>query len=249
MDAPGRAGGWNLVESAFPMGLSAILFDFGGTLDSDGIPWPRRFFPIYRKVGVAADWNAFLKAFYRSDDSLAQRHRLAGLDLAQTVERQAAGVLEVLAPDRLELAAEVSRAFTAECRAQFARNRPVLEALGRRFKLGVVSNFYGNLEELLAAEGLGTIFAATADSGAVGSVKPDAAIFRHALERMGASPEQALMIGDSLERDIRGAEALGMSHAWLDPEGRGVCCASGRTIRSLSELSDLAAEVPAGGPR
>ena len=227
------------------MGIAAILFDFGGTLDSDGVPWPQRFYPIYREIGVETDWDSFLKAFYRSDDSLSQRHHLAGLDLPQTVERQAAGVLEVLAPERVDLAAEVARRFASASRAQFARNRPMLEALAGRFKLAVVSNFYGNLEDILRAEGLGSLFAATADSGAVGSVKPDSAIFRHALVRLGVDSVNAMMVGDSLARDIRGAEGLGMTHAWLDPVGQGPCCPTGRSIRSLLELSNMIAE-PAG---
>jgi FMN phosphatase YigB (HAD superfamily) len=127
------------------------------------------------------------------------------------------------------------------------------------------------LEGLLEAEGLAPLFGSIADSGAVGTIKPAAGIFLHALERLGARPAQALMVGDSLTRDIRGAEALGMAHAWLvpdrsplapcrglgpaptpgygapglDPDSQGPCCPAGRTIRSLTELSNLAAE-PAG---
>ena len=227
------------------MTLKAVLFDFGGTLDSEGVPWPQRFFPIYRDLGVAADWDPFLKAFYRSDDELPTRHRLPGLDLHRTIELQAAGVLEVLAPARVDLAPEVARRFSADSRSQFARNRPLLEALRERFKLAVVSNFYGNLEGILRAEGLFDLFDAVADSGKVGRIKPDAAIFRHVLDPLGITPSEAFMVGDSLPRDIRGAEALGMPHAWIDPAGQGACCPSGRSIRVLSELSDLALPTPA----
>lgn len=224
------------------MTLKAVLFDFGGTLDSDGVSWPHRFFPIYRDLGAAAEWDPFLKAFYRSDDSLAQRHRLEGLDLTRTVELQAEAVLEALAPERVALAADVARRFVAESRATFARNRPALEELRRHCRLGVVSNFYGNLESVLAGEGLLELFEATADSGRLGFMKPDARLFRHVLDRLGAKPDEAAMVGDSLPRDIRGAEALGMEHVWLDPAGQGPCCARGHSIRRLTELS---AVIPA----
>jgi HAD superfamily hydrolase (TIGR01549 family) len=219
----------------------ALLFDFGGTLDSDGIAWPQRFFPIYRDLGLASEWEPFLKAFYRSDDELPQRHRLAGLNLDRTIELQVAGVLEVLAPDKVSRAHEVAERFASQSRAQFSRNRKMLEAFKSRFKLGIVSNFYGNLEGILAAEGWLPVFDCVADSGAVGSIKPDAAIFRHVLDRVGVPPEDAVMVGDSLSRDIRGAEALRMAHAWLDPAGQGACCASGWSIRSLLELERLVA--------
>lgn len=218
------------------MARTAILFDFGGTLDSDGVAWPQRLFPIYRDLGLAAEWDPFLKAFYRSDDALPQRHRLEGLDLERTVALQAADVLEVLAPERRERAAEVARRFARACREQFSRNRPVLEALRSRAKLGIVSNFYGNLSGILEAEGWAPLFDVVADSGVLGVTKPDARIFQHALEALGAEPARAFMVGDSLARDIRGAEALGMGHVWIDPAGQGACCAAGSSVRAFAEL-------------
>ncbi|MBI4346851.1 MAG: HAD family hydrolase [Elusimicrobia bacterium] len=227
------------------MSLKAVLFDFGGTLDSDGVAWPQRFFPIYRELGVAADWDPFLKAFYRSDDALPERHPLPGLDLHRTIELQALGVLELLAPERTRLAGEVARRFCADSRAQFERNRPLLAALRARFKLGIVSNFYGNLQGILDAAGLGPLFDCVGDSGVVGKIKPDPEFFRHVLGRLEVAPDEALMVGDSLSRDIRGAEGLGMAHAWVDPAGQGPCCPSGRSVRSLTELADLGVALPA----
>lgn len=43
-----------------------------------------------------------------------------------------------------------------------------------------------------------------------GKKKPDPAPFRLALERLGAKPEEAVMIGDWAEKDMAGAKALGM---------------------------------------
>ncbi|MBI4423322.1 MAG: HAD family hydrolase [Elusimicrobia bacterium] len=221
--------------------IEAVLFDFGGTLDSDGVPWPQRFFAYYKEAGICVAWEPFLKAFYRSDDGLARRHRLQGLDLEGTVALQAAAVAAELAPDRPELGAAVAARFAADSRAHFARQRPMLERLGERFRLGIVSNFYGNLEGLLRAEGWAGLFGVVADSGVLGATKPEPAIFRHALDRLGVLPERAFMVGDSLERDIRGAERLGLSHALLraGPEGAPPCCPAGRTVRTLAEMESL----------
>ncbi len=41
----------------------------------------------------------------------------------------------------------------------FARNRPALEALSEHYRLGVVSNFYGNLEAVCQSSGLAPLFA------------------------------------------------------------------------------------------
>ncbi|MBI5200114.1 MAG: HAD family hydrolase [Elusimicrobia bacterium] len=158
----------------------------------------------------------------------------------RTIELQVAGVLEVLAPSRLDLAPEVARRFSADSRARFAANLPLLKTLRGRVRLGIVANFYGTLDGILRAEGLWDHFDAVADSGVVGKIKPDAGIFRHVLDQFAVEPAQAFMVGDSLSRDIRGAEALGMPHAWVDPAGQGPCCAAGRSIRALEELADLA---------
>ncbi len=41
--------------------------------------------------------------------------------------------------------------------------------------------------------------------------KPDLEIFRLALQRAGCLPEEAAMVGDRIDNDIRPAKALGMS--------------------------------------
>lgn len=220
-----------------PATPKALLFDFGGTLDAEGVHWLDRFLPLYRHASGAAD-EAITRAFYRSDDELSSRFDLAGLDLEATLRRQVGCVLERLAPGRPELAEPVVAAFVAESRAGLRRSRSLLERLARSFSLGVVSNFYGNLDGILRAEGLADLFGVVADSGRVGTQKPAAAIFLHATGRLGVRPEEALMVGDSLDRDMRGAEALGMPHAWLSPVRAASCCPNGIRINRLEELEE-----------
>ncbi|HYI75076.1 MAG TPA: HAD family hydrolase, partial [Gaiellaceae bacterium] len=56
-------------------------------------------------------------------------------------------------------------------------------------------------------------------SKAHGRIKPDPSIFLVALEQLGASPEETVMVGDSYEDDIEGARALGMRAILLDRDG------------------------------
>ena len=55
-------------------------------------------------------------------------------------------------------------------------------------------------------------------SEAEGVVKPDAEIFRRATDNLGISPDQAVMIGDNPEADIRGAKSCGMKAIWKRDE-------------------------------
>jgi putative hydrolase of the HAD superfamily len=53
-------------------------------------------------------------------------------------------------------------------------------------------------------------------SGEFGAGKPDASIFRHALSRFAEPHEQAVMLGDSLARDIDGALSAGLQAIWVN---------------------------------
>lgn len=96
---------------------------------------------------------------------------------------------------------------------------PVLEELRRYgLRIGLVSNTGRDLDEFLAHHAI-PCDAAIA-SGAHGRVKPHESIFRAVLDRLGASPHEAAMVGDSPQDDIDGARALGMQAFLLDRDGR-----------------------------
>ena len=75
-------------------------------------------------------------------------------------------------------------------------------------------------------------------SGDLGVAKPDAAAFHHALDLLGARPEDATMIGDSLERDVEGALAAGLRAVWINRHGK-----PGRP--GIAQIATLAALSPA----
>jgi HAD superfamily hydrolase (TIGR01549 family) len=85
-------------------------------------------------------------------------------------------------------------------------------------KLGLVSNTGRDLDEFVAHHRLDVD--AGIGSRAHGKTKPDPTIFRAVLERLGAGPSEAAMVGDSLQDDVEGARALGMRAFLLDRENR-----------------------------
>jgi putative hydrolase of the HAD superfamily len=56
-------------------------------------------------------------------------------------------------------------------------------------------------------------------SGEVGVGKPDPRIFDLALRLLGASPEEAVMVGDNPTRDVAGAKAAGVTAVWVNRAG------------------------------
>ena len=83
----------------------------------------------------------------------------------------------------------------------------------------LVSNFYGNVESVLADFGLRHLFAAVIESAVAGVRKPDPQIFRLGVEALGLQPEEVLVVGDSLRKDILPAESIGCRTAWLKGKG------------------------------
>lgn len=221
------------------MRYAAILFDFGGTLDACGVPWKERFASAFAAEGVTPPAAVFDRAFYDADDALVGA--VPGLGLVETVERLARGVAANLGVSDAALAPRCAARFVADARPCLAESANLLARLARTYRLGIVSNFYGNLDAVLEDSGLAPHVSACADSAVVGATKPDAAIFRAALEKLAVAPRDALFVGDSARRDMAGAKALGMPHVLLAANGSAVCCPGDRIIPRLSSLLEILA--------
>jgi putative hydrolase of the HAD superfamily len=105
------------------------------------------------------------------------------------------------------------------------------------FKTGVVSNAEGRVAQDLAAAGYDGLFDAVIDSHLVGHEKPDPAIFRIALERLGAAAERTVYLGDVPSIDVAGARAAGINPVLLDRHDLYKEIDAPR-IHAISELED-----------
>jgi len=77
----------------------------------------------------------------------------------------------------------------------------------------------GTYYNVLTQHGVYDLFDAFAISDEVGVEKPDRRMFEHALQAIGVAPQeygQVLMVGNHLERDVKGANRLGLVSVWLD---------------------------------
>lgn len=226
------------------MQVRAITFDVGGTLDGPGVAWRPRFEALYRAEGVTESDEALARAFYDADDRLHEKHALAGLDLAATVRHQVTDTVENLGRTAPGLVERIVQGFLAEARAALRAARPVLERLRREFRLGVVSNSYGNLRDVLGHEGLLDLFEVVIDSREAGLDKPDPRIFLAACDRLGLRPAQVAHVGDSIPRDVKGARTAGLIPIWFAPDAIAGPGEPGvLRVRSLDELDRVLAQV------
>lgn len=142
-----------------------------------------------------------------------EEDRLQELDVVEILVEALSGLgITVSSGLARELAALDHRAFSDSITAT-ADTLAALDELAARYRLGLVSNIT-LIPELVTADlgaiGLAPFFGAVALSSALGVRKPDPAIFRWALERLGVLPEEAVFVGDRLRDDIAGARGVGM---------------------------------------
>jgi HAD superfamily hydrolase (TIGR01509 family) len=97
--------------------------------------------------------------------------------------------------------------------------REVLLSLGKKYRLGVISNADGKIADVLAQCGIADCFESITDSGVVGKEKPHPAIFEAALTSLGVRANESLYIGDVHSIDYVGATGVGMSAVLFDVSG------------------------------
>lgn len=207
--------------------IKGIIFDYGGTLDTGGRHWSEVLWDGYRQAGVEVDKAEFREAYVYAERELARTlHILPAHDFHDMLDIKVRIELEWLvqqglfSPDEVEAKGkEIAQICYDFARKTVHASEPVLQALSEKFPLVLVSNFYGNIETVLEDFGIRKYFKDIIESAVLGIRKPDPRIFEHGVKSLGILPEQTLVIGDSLRKDIEPAESLGCQVLWIKGEG------------------------------
>ena len=244
-------GRWVHREGGGLLALRAVLFDFGGTLDADGVHWVDRFRAAYASAGLSLSAERFNPVFFEADRRLLLEHDMRGRSFRDLLEVKVDLLHEGLGIRKGLQKSQIVESFYSQAKEVLERNRLILDRLSQRYRLGVVSNFCGNMDEVCREFGLSPYLQVIVDSFVVKVSKPDPRIFQLALRGLGVSAHEAVLVGDNFERDVLAARAVGLRSIWLRaPEGGPpvVPLEPGQTIRSLTELEDilLGARAPEG---
>lgn len=216
--------------------MKALLCDFGGTIDTNGVHWSEKFWDVYQRLGVPISKQEF-ECAYAAGESRMSGGTVGPQDvLSTTLEKQVAKQLEALHTlpgiDSRSLPPDLPPRIARECyrdvHATVQKTSRVLEQCRHFLRLGIVSNFYGNLPTVCRELGIDHLFDTVVDSTIVGINKPDPRIFEFALEQLHSTPAETIVVGDSYDRDVIPAKSLGCLTVWL----RG---------RSWKDPSDIAA--------
>lgn len=129
----------------------------------------------------------------------------------------------------------------------FSDTERTLETLRKQYKVALVSNSdCFSVKAVIDKYGLDKFFDATILSYEIGHLKIDPEMFTAALDRLGVKPHEAVMIGDSINSDIKSAQHAGVNAILIDRRGRGYQDIP-YVVESLDELplaiDELSAEI------
>src|SRR5207247_7416186 len=126
---------------------TAVLFDFGRTLDADGLAWKERVYRPFRDEGVAVERARFDPLFHAADDALVGTLSPT-TSFDATVARLVAAVAAALGLADPRMTARLARRFVADALGPLGGNVPLLRRPARRARLVVVAAFYGHLARM-----------------------------------------------------------------------------------------------------
>lgn len=203
--------------------IRAVLFDFGGTIDTDGVHWSEKFWEIYERLRLPVSKADYERAYVFSGEQLSKGIIKPDDSFLTTLDRQAYFQVVYLnehgklksAESLPELARKVAAESYGDVREVVRKAKEALDLLKNDYFLGLVSNFLGNLEEVVAEFGLSDYFQCIVDSARVGVSKPDPEIFDIALRALRVRASDSIVVGDSYDRDIVPAKKLGCVTLWV----------------------------------
>ena len=231
--------------------IKGIIFDYGGTIDTDGIHWGELIGEEYNKAGIGIGRGLYREAYVHGERSLAKSPIIEPTDTFHTLLKKKITLqFEYLSQQDSQLrltqeqADKIADACYARVNEALALTRGIVQKLAERYPMVLVTNFYGNMPVVLEEFGLTNYFNSIIESSVVGLRKPDPSLFALGVKALGVEADEIVVIGDSYRKDIYPSSTLGCRTVWLkkvcweeEPIAEGH--APNATIESLAQLPDI----------
>lgn len=219
--------------------IQGIIFDYGGTIDTNSLHWSEVLWEGYEHVGIPVSKEEFRASYVFAERALAKHpyikptHTFFDLltikcDL-ETGDLASRDVWQVEESDRIRQSNAVAQYCYDYVLNILAVSRPVIASLAEKYPLVLVSNFYGNIETILQDFHL-EYFKDIVESAVVGVRKPDPQIFQLGVDAMRRATgkteeempaESIVVVGDSFSKDIVPATKVGCKTVWIKGIGWG----------------------------
>lgn len=204
--------------------IKGYIFDYGGTLDTGGQHWGKVIWHAYEHLQMPVSEADFRDAYVHAERTLGKNPIIQpDFTFYKTLETKIRLQLEYLQTSYitpltsyiLPLTSHLYEATVAET----SKSREVLLSLKKQYPMVLVSNFYGNIATVLKEFKLDGIFDTIIESAVVGVRKPDPQIFTLGVEALGMQPDEVVVVGDSMDKDIIPASKAGCHTVWFKGEG------------------------------
>lgn len=208
--------------------IRGILFDYGGTIDSNGVHWAEVIWQAYQLENVPVTKDEFRQAYVHGERTLGKNpivkpHHtfLDMMRLKTAIQIQWLQNEQYLSDSECDTACEhrIADFCYRYAHTSIEKARPVIEWLADRYPLVLVSNFYGNIASVLHDFRIDPFFPIIIESAVVGVRKPDPQIFRLGVEALRLQADEVVVIGDSYDKDIIPATTAGCQTIWLKNTG------------------------------
>lgn len=200
--------------------IRLLLLDFDGTL----IDYRRAEYYAIREV--LTKWNVdevemAARRYNAINEGLWARFRLGEIDAQSIRSLRFQKLFDELALNRdpIQSNAEYLESFISHSKVDPEVLLGVQKLKEAGYSLMVLTNgFHATQKRRLEQAGLLPHLDGYLTSEQVSQPKPSPAMFEQALKKFGASPHEALMVGDTIESDIAGASALGIPSILIAPQ-------------------------------
>ena len=196
--------------------VKGLIFDYGGTIDTNGVHWGEVIWREYEKAGVPVSREIYRNAYVSVERKLgAEQLILPHNTFRETLDIKLRMQFEELRLSDMIQAEMIAGHCYENTILTVNRAKETLNILKTRYPMILVSNFYGNLNTVLREFGLNEYFNDVIESAGIGIRKPDPEIYRMAIYKMGLTTGDVVIIGDSYKNDIDPANILGCRSVWL----------------------------------
>ena len=198
--------------------IKGYIFDYGGTLDTGGNHWGQVIWHAYERQQVPVSEAQFREAYVHGERTLGKNPIIQpDFTFRQTLEKKLQLQLEFLHQE--DYLSPLLDDLYSRTQAETRKSREVLLRLKEQYPMVLVSNFYGNIQTVLGEFGLDGVFSQIIESAVVGVRKPDPRIFSLGVEALGLKPDEVVVVGDSIDKDIVPARQAGCHTVWFRGEG------------------------------
>ena len=187
--------------------------------------------------------DAFTDAFHQTNFKLWDLYHMGEIDQHYIRTQRFKIVMGILGVEDYGYSLELSQDYLSNCPRRsnlMPHALEVLDYLKPKYRMSVITNGFAEIQDIkLSSSGLTGYFEAVVTSEQAGSLKPHAEIFNYALNKVGMSSEDCVMIGDNPATDIQGAREVGIDQIYYDPDENHEDANPTFRIQNLLELKEL----------